>query len=508
MAPSDPSSPAAAPADADAAASPAPTPGFHAPSQPRSQPQPQSQSRTSSYFPSHPPESRPTVRTSHDDHHPARRVSRKLQKRRRDGEHTPTMELPERLKDHGEQAESEEEVLQPQGYTGGMFMNMNQSIFGLIAAAGSQVDFADRFEGQSSDEEEDDDNDGSAQMAMTVAGGKAPAPGRHGRGREPFGFGPLSQTTILKKHRGNNAPASHQKSSGGNEGKHRRKLSENRLLRSVQGLSRLSSSSKSKSSAGGGGSSSKLSSWTKSAKQKESSGSGTTATTAAAAGSNKTTEATAEDEDAQTQQQQSSSSANTSQGGGGLAPEIEITRTDSARLAPVMSRMLEARAEMAARPSFDLERLSSDMQRRSDGGGSDEAGPTELAKKLKEIFEFDKPEEVIEEYPCWLLQHVLLQGYMYITTNHIAFYAYLPKKAVSISTRRRMYYADSGVALTSNDSTRLLSPATSPRAASGIPSSTGTGSVSKATSSRTIAIPRTCTSPAARSTSATASRPA
>ncbi len=76
-----------------------------------------------------------------------------------------------------------------------------------------------------------------------------------------------------------------------------------------------------------------------------------------------------------------------------------------------------------------------------------DGGPTELAKKLMEIFEFDKPEEVIEgkkcaylghnladqdeEYPCWLLQHVLLQGYMYITSRHIAFYAYLPKKAVS-----------------------------------------------------------------------------
>jgi sterol 3beta-glucosyltransferase len=35
------------------------------------------------------------------------------------------------------------------------------------------------------------------------------------------------------------------------------------------------------------------------------------------------------------------------------------------------------------------------------------------------------------EYPCWLLQQVLLQGYMYLTARHIAFYAYLPKKAVS-----------------------------------------------------------------------------
>lgn len=36
------------------------------------------------------------------------------------------------------------------------------------------------------------------------------------------------------------------------------------------------------------------------------------------------------------------------------------------------------------------------------------------------------------EYPCWLLQGVLLQGYIYITSKHICFYAYLPKKAVSL----------------------------------------------------------------------------
>jgi len=251
------------------------------------------------------------------------------------------MELPERLKDHGEQAESEEEVLQPQGYAGGMFMNMNQSIFGLIAAAGSQVDFTDRFEGQSSDEEDDADG----QMAMTIAGPRGPVR------REPFGGvgGPLAQTTILKKH-----------ASAGPKGevKHRRKLSENRLLRSVQGLSRLS---KSKSSS-------------KTSKQKETA-------------DNQIQEA--DDEDAQT-----SSSYNLGNSTGtGLGPGIEITRTDSVRLAPVMSRMLEARAEMAARPSFDLDRLSGEQRPDSDSG---ETGPTELAKKLKEIFEFDKPEEVIE----------------------------------------------------------------------------------------------------------------
>lgn len=53
-----------------------------------------------------------------------------------------------------------------------------------------------------------------------------------------------------------------------------------------------------------------------------------------------------------------------------------------------------------------------------------------LANRLKQIFEFDQLEEVISEFPCWLLQSILLQGYMYITQRHLCFYAYIPKKHV------------------------------------------------------------------------------
>ncbi|KAK0724903.1 glycosyltransferase family 1 protein [Lasiosphaeris hirsuta] len=299
---------------------------------------------------------------SHDEL-PARRVSRKLQKKRRDGEHTPTMELPDRFKDHGDHADSEEEVLQPQGYAGGMFMNMNQSIFGLIAAAGSQVDFTDRFEGQSSDEEDEAENP----MAMTVGGHRGPA--RRGAS-DSFGAAPLAQTMVFRKP-GASGPKNH-----------RRKISESRILRSVPMLSRFSSKSK----------------------------------------SSKPSKNRLAEEEQIPEEKDSEASNNAS--AEALAPSIEITRAEG-RLAPVMSRMLEARAQIAARPSFDLDRLSSEQGRDADAS---ETGPTELAKKLKEIFEFDEPEEVIEEYPCWLLQHVLLQGYMYITNKHIAFYAYLPKK--------------------------------------------------------------------------------
>jgi sterol 3beta-glucosyltransferase len=280
------------------------------------------------------------------------------------------MELPERLKDHGDPAEGEEEELRPQGYGGGMFMNMNQSIFGLIAAAGSQADFADRFEGHSSD----DDDDAENPMAKTVAGPK-------GLQAASAASPALAQTTVLPRHGGPRHTADH---------RHRRKISESRLLRSVPGLGRFTDKIKS----------------SKSQKSKA-----------------EAHEPARVQDDATDVDSVPSSD---------LAPSIEITRTES-RTAPIMTRMLEARAEMAARPSFDLERLSGDRSRiAADEMG--ESGPTELAKKLAEIFQFDRPEEVIQEYPCWLLQHVLLTGYMYITARHIAFYAYLPRKAVSGSS--------------------------------------------------------------------------
>ncbi|TQS33272.1 hypothetical protein Golomagni_06390, partial [Golovinomyces magnicellulatus] len=102
-------------------------------------------------------------------------------------------------------------------------------------------------------------------------------------------------------------------------------------------------------------------------------------------------------------------------------PAIKLTRSQTTGVPPVMSRMLEARAELSERPSFDLERHESRT--------SLDSGVSPLEKRLMEIFEFDEPEEVLDEFPCWLLQSVLLQGYLYITAKHVCFYAYLPKKA-------------------------------------------------------------------------------
>ncbi len=118
------------------------------------------------------------------------------------------------------------------------------------------------------------------------------------------------------------------------------------------------------------------------------------------------------------------------------------------RDAPVMSKMLEAQAEMApSASSVETKTKASTESKAMDSEGRS----VSLATRLMEIFAFDRPEEVISgrasntalaslflantpaEYPCWLLQSVLLQGYMYITQKHICFFGYLPKKSVSVS---------------------------------------------------------------------------
>ncbi|KAJ8128975.1 hypothetical protein O1611_g4656 [Lasiodiplodia mahajangana] len=276
-----------------------------------------------------------------------RRLSRRTPKRNSESRR-PTLNFPDRFRNL--RVDSDEDVRPPsQGPS--MLMNMNQSIFGLIAAAGSTVDFNDRFEGQSSD---DDDN--NEDVIENEKGKK--------KQRED-----IARTTILKK-----SPFSKDRDTA--DEKQRRGIPR-QLLQSLPQLPRIAARP--------------LSHKSKTLK--------------------------------------SSHSPGTSDRGGETStsspPEpTEASATDhSKRLAPVMSRMLDARAEMSSRPSFDLEGLSRDQST-----GGDETGPSALAQKLKEIFEFDQPEEVVEEYPCWLLQSVLLQGYMYITSKHVCFYAYLPRK--------------------------------------------------------------------------------
>lgn len=96
--------------------------------------------------------------------------------------------------------------------------------------------------------------------------------------------------------------------------------------------------------------------------------------------------------------------------------------------APFMSQMLQARAKMDIESSeATLTRPKSGRQSPSPGVAS-RTNSVALPDALKDIFDLPSAEEVIAEYPCWYLQSVLLEGYMYITQHHICFYAYLPKK--------------------------------------------------------------------------------
>jgi sterol 3beta-glucosyltransferase len=220
-----------------------------------------------------------------------KRVARKLTKRRKEG-HKVTVEIPERFRD-GDDADEDCTALH------GANAYMNQSVFGMIAAAGSQVDFNARFDGQSSDEE-DDSGEPSTQS---------------------------SELQVEKPGRGKTSPKPEH---------HKRKFSENRLLRSISGLG-----SKSKP---------------KSIQTKRS--------------------------DPSTPESPNESKT----------PEVQEPRIPFNH-APVMSRMLEARAELSMRPSFDLPRTFDGSALVDDTG---EEASNSLAKRLREIFQFEKAEDVIE----------------------------------------------------------------------------------------------------------------
>jgi sterol 3beta-glucosyltransferase len=94
--------------------------------------------------------------------------------------------------------------------------------------------------------------------------------------------------------------------------------------------------------------------------------------------------------------------------------------------APYLSMILKGEADMDAedQPSATDEALIQIQ---------DPSGPSavSLAQRLKEIFELEEPEDVVSEFPCWLLHTVLLSGHLYITTKHVCFYAYCPKLATT-----------------------------------------------------------------------------
>lgn len=243
-----------------------------------------------------------------------RRVARKLTKKRKE-ERPYTMEIPKKFE---EGDDVEEDCTAPRGPGGAM---INQSVFGMIAAAGSQVDFNTRFEGSEDDEEEEEGTRDAAR-----------------RSSEQFVPGAKE-----------NQELSRDKSKS-----HRRKLSDNKLLRS---LSHLGHSHR---------------------KPKPSSKLPTLL-------SESTTEA-------------SKSSHTGSEDRSGDKDEMADMDTSASyptRGPPVMGQMLDAREQAAAeRPSLEMRRS---IDRLQESLTSSEADPaSNLAKRLMEIFQFDEPEPVIE----------------------------------------------------------------------------------------------------------------
>ncbi|KAH2011510.1 Sterol 3-beta-glucosyltransferase [Aspergillus fumigatus] len=102
-------------------------------------------------------------------------------------------------------------------------------------------------------------------------------------------------------------------------------------------------------------------------------------------------------------------------------------RSATPRAAPILSRMVEAQAQFDLKAS-STERSQSSLNETGAKGPRD-ASVSLLSTRLMDMFGFDKPEKVLVEYACSLLQSMLLQGYMYVTEGHICFYAYLPKKS-------------------------------------------------------------------------------
>ncbi|KAB8232852.1 UDP-glucose:sterol glycosyltransferase [Aspergillus alliaceus] len=106
-------------------------------------------------------------------------------------------------------------------------------------------------------------------------------------------------------------------------------------------------------------------------------------------------------------------------------PSPRRPRSATPRAAPILSRMVEAQALLDK--TQPVEQPSSSSNKETDDVSQQSASP--LSFRLREMFGFEKPEKVLVEYACSLLQNILLQGYMYVTEGHICFYAYLPRKS-------------------------------------------------------------------------------
>lgn len=275
-------------------------------------------------------------------------MSRKLTKKRKDSRRESrrvSLDIPERFKD-GDDAQ--EDVTAPKRTN---TMSMNQSIFSMIARAGqqSQTDLGTMQEVDSGDSEDE------------------------GKKRIPYhSLDGAARLSRLSSANDFHPPTDEMQDGKMEKSKHRRTLSENKLLRSLPKL-RISN-------------------------KKE-----------------------ARPEGQRTDQMSSSQF---------LPPRPTPEELSSPTIIEPAPR---AKANITPGEEIYVEKGRTSGRRSRHGSSAGLAktkAPVTLAKRIQQIFEFEEVEEVISEYPCWLLQSILLQGYMYITQKHICFYAYIPKKHV------------------------------------------------------------------------------
>lgn len=228
-----------------------------------------------------------------------RSTGRKLTKKRKP-QRNPSVQYPERLK-VGDDAD--DDVTAAKGQPA---QQMNQSVFSMIAAAGSKVDFHARFEDESSDSEEEDDPS-----------------------KTPYGLD-MPKTDILTYE--NTREQKDKRPTGQKLGKHQWQLHEHTALKSLPKLNLRTIEEKNYMS--------------------ESSGILLAEPLAS------------------------------------ISSPTSVTPRD----APVMSRMLEAQAQLgASAEGLDMPKVETD----SSGEMRNRNGPSNLVIRLKEIFGFEKPEEVI-----------------------------------------------------------------------------------------------------------------
>ncbi|KAL4980410.1 sterol 3-beta-glucosyltransferase [Aspergillus desertorum] len=109
-------------------------------------------------------------------------------------------------------------------------------------------------------------------------------------------------------------------------------------------------------------------------------------------------------------------------------PVLPRPRSATPRAAPILSRMVEARALLETE---NLVENSQTLEKKNESI-SQQSQTSPLSRQLMEMFHFPAPEKVVVEYACSLLQSMLLQGYMYVTEGHICFYAYLPRQSTKV----------------------------------------------------------------------------